>query len=55
MAKIMNITTYEQDTTSLGQLAARKLLQMINEPELPPEHVIISGKMLKGATVKDIN
>ena len=55
MAKIMNITTYEQNTESLGQTAARKLLQLINQPELPPEHVLISGNIITGATVKDIN
>ncbi|MBQ6334781.1 MAG: LacI family DNA-binding transcriptional regulator [Erysipelotrichaceae bacterium] len=54
MAKIMNLTTYEQDTTQLGQLAARKLLQLINEPDLPAERVIVSGKMIEGKTVKKI-
>ena len=54
MAKIMNLTTYEQNTKELGQLAARKLIQMINEPHLPPERVIVSGKMFKGSTVKKI-
>ncbi len=54
MAKIMNITTYEQNTKELGQLAARKLIQMINEPKLPPERVIVTGRMIKGNTVKKI-
>ena len=51
MAKIMGLTTYEQNTKELGQLAARKLLQLINEPDLPPERVIVSGKMIEGKTV----
>lgn len=55
MAKIMQLTTYEQDTTSLGQLAARKLIQMIDQPDLPPERVIVSGKMLIGKTVKKLD
>ena len=54
MAKIMNITTYEQNTKELGQLAARKLIQMINEPNLPPERVIVTGRLIKGNTVKKI-
>lgn len=54
MAKIMNITTYEQNTKELGQLAARKLIQMINEPKLPPERVIVTGRLIKGNTVKKI-
>ena len=55
MAKIMGLTTYEQNTKELGQLAARKLLQMINEPDLPPERVIVSGKMFEGRTVRNLN
>ena len=55
MAKIMGTTTYEQNTTMLGKTMARKLVQMINDPQLPVEHTIVSGKMLEGHTVKDIN
>ena len=55
MAKIMNVTTYEQDTKALGETAVRKLLQMIDQPELPAERVIISGRMLEGSTVKRLN
>lgn len=54
MAKIMRLTTYEQNTLELGQLAARKLLQLINEPDLPPERVIVSGKMIEGITVRKL-
>ena len=54
MAKIMKLTTYEQNMTELGQLAARKLLQLINEPDLPPETVVVSGKMFEGRTVKKL-
>ena len=55
MAKIMGLTTYEQNTKELGQLAARKLLQLINEPDLPPERVIVSGKMVEGKSVRNLN
>ena len=54
MAKIMNLTTYEQNTQEIGQLAVRKLLQLINEPDLPPERVIVSGKLIYGKTIKDL-
>ena len=54
MAKIMNLTTYEQDTGELGRLAVRKLLQLINEPEQPAERVIVPGRLLEGQTVKKI-
>ena len=55
MAKIMNVTTYEQNTEAIGSMAVRKLLQMIMQPELPVERVLISGKMLEGSTVKRLN
>ena len=55
MAKIMKLTTYEQNTKELGQLAARKLLQLINEPELPPETSVVSGRMFVGRTVKKLD
>ncbi|MBR5755241.1 MAG: LacI family DNA-binding transcriptional regulator [Erysipelotrichaceae bacterium] len=54
MAKIMNLTTYEQNSEELGRLAVRKLLQMINEPDLAPERAIVSGKMFYGKTVKNL-
>ena len=54
MAKIMKVTTYEQNTEAIGSMAVRKLLQMIMQPELPVERVLISGKMLEGSTVKKI-
>ena len=55
MAKIMKLTTYEQNTSELGQLAVRKLLQLINEPDLPPETAVVGGRMLEGRTVGNIN
>ncbi|MCR4633882.1 MAG: LacI family transcriptional regulator [Erysipelotrichaceae bacterium] len=54
MAKIMKLSTYEQNTKELGLLAARKLLQMIAEPELPPERVIVYGRFLEGRTIKNM-
>jgi LacI family transcriptional regulator len=54
MAKIFNLTTYEQDTETIGIKAAEKLLQLIEKPDSKPEHVIVSGKLIKGNTVKKI-
>ena len=54
MARIMSLTTYAQDSFEIGRLAVRKLLQLINEPELPPERVIVPGRFLEGNTVKKI-
>ena len=55
MARITKLTTYEQNTKELGQLTVRKLLQLINEPDLPPETAVVSGRMLEGRTVRDLN
>ena len=55
MAKLLNLTTYEQNTRAIGQLAARKLIQLINEPDLPAEQVIVPGRILEGKTVKKVD
>ena len=55
MARIMSLTTYAQDSQEIGRLAVRKLLQLINEPDLPPERVIVPGRFLEGKTVKKIS
>ena len=51
----MSLTTYAQDSQEIGRLAVRKLLQLINEPDLPPERVIVPGRFLEGKTVKKIS
>lgn len=54
MAKIFNLTTYEQDTDTIGIKAAEKLLLLIEKPDSKPEHVIVPGRLIKGNTVKKI-
>lgn len=55
MARIMKVSTYAQNTTLLGQSAARKLIQMIEKPDLPPEVLVISGEMMEGKTVRKMD
>lgn len=55
MAKMFNLTTYEQDTDTIGIKAAEKLLSLIEKPGSKPENVIVPGRLIKGNTVKKIN
>ena len=55
MAKIMKLTTYEQNTSALGRTAARKLIDLIEDPESPRDITTVTGELLIGRTVKDLN
>ncbi len=54
LAKFMNLTTYEQNTSDLGKLAASKLIRIIEKPDRIPEHVIVTGKLIEGKTVRKL-
>ena len=50
------LTTYLQDAQAMGQAAAARLVEAIEQPKTClPQQIMISGKLLKGDTVKDIN
>jgi len=50
------LTTYKQDSKMLGQTAARRLIELIDHPRTTvPETVIVSGSIIEGASVADIN
>lgn len=56
LAKVMRLTTYSQDTASLGRLAAERLISLIEHPKTTlPEWISVPGKLIPGATVKDLN
>ncbi|MBQ9607327.1 MAG: LacI family DNA-binding transcriptional regulator [Lachnospiraceae bacterium] len=55
IAKVLEpkLATIEQDTDTIGELAARRLVQMIERPKSSiPEMVVVEGKLLKGDSVK---
>ncbi|MBR1524348.1 MAG: LacI family DNA-binding transcriptional regulator [Lachnospiraceae bacterium] len=55
IAKVLEpkLATIEQDTDTIGELAARRLVQMIERPKSSiPERVVVEGKLLKGDSVK---
>ena len=50
------LTTITQDTQKLGQLAAEKLIDLIERPKTTLiEHIVVPGVLDKGATVSKIN
>ena len=55
ISKYINLTTYKQDTTEIGKVAADKLIDDIESDDRKIEHVIIPGKLIVGGTVGKIN
>ena len=50
------LTTYRQDAESMGREAAAKLVEAIDQPKTClPQQIMVSGQLLEGDTVKDIN
>ena len=50
------LTSYRQDAEAMGREAAARLVEAIEEPKTClPQQIMISGQLLKGDTVKDIN
>ena len=46
------LTTYRQDTVGLGRTAAARLVELIEHPRTTvPDRVIVSGRLLEGASV----
>lgn len=52
IAKDINLTTYEQNRTKLGELAVARLIRCIDNPDEPIENTVVSGKIRIGDTVK---
>ena len=56
-SQLMNprLTTYAQDTKTIGRLAAEKLINMIEQPETSfTEEIVVEGELYEGETVKDL-
>ena len=50
------LTTYRQDAEAMGREAAAKLVEAIEQPKTClPQQVMVSGQLLEGDTIKDIN
>ena len=50
------LTTYRQGAEVMGREAAAKLVEAIEQPKTClPQQIMVSGQLLTGDTVKDIN
>ena len=57
MAKMVSpkLTTWQQNTTELGRIAASQLIERIEHPRTaPPQHITVPGRLLEGETVRKI-
>ncbi len=57
MARVMNpkLTTWQQNTTELGRLAANRLVERVEHPRTAlPEHITVQGRLLEGETVRQL-
>ncbi len=58
LSQVLNphLTTCWQDTDTIGRLSAEHLIRAIEEPKTTlPEQIMVSGKILEGDSVKDLN
>lgn len=56
-SQLMNpkLTTYMQDTKTMGRIAAEKLIALIEQPDIAyAETITVDGKLLEGESVKDL-
>ncbi len=57
MAKMVSpkLTTWQQNTTELGRIAAEQLIERIEHPRTtPPKHITVHGRLLEGETVRQL-
>ncbi len=56
LARMMHLTTYTQNAYIIGKTAAQKLIDQIEHPEAAvPEQIVISGELMEGISVEDLN
>lgn len=57
IARVMDpkITTYKQDTEELGRMAAKKLIEAIEQPKTALiERIVVKGELMQGRSVKKL-
>ena len=56
LARMMQLTTYTQNALVIGRTAAQRLIHRIEHPDaFVPEQIQISGELLEGTSVQDLN
>ncbi len=54
LARVIGLTTYRQDTETLGRAACRRLIEKIENPEAMTEQTVVMGRLIEGNTVGTI-
>ena len=54
LARVIGLTTYRQDTETLGRAACRRLIEKIENPEAMTEQTVVMGRLIEGNTVSTI-
>ena len=55
LARVMRLTTYSQNVKKIGQIAAERLISLIEHPkDTPIERILVPGELLEGTSVKEI-
>ena len=56
LAKVLNLTTYSQNTEQIGKIAAERLISLIERPKTTlVDRIMVPGCLLEGSTVKNIS
>lgn len=55
LARVLGLTTYHQDTLTLGKVAAERLISLIERPKTTViDRVMVPGQLMLGTSVKDL-
>ena len=55
LARLMHLTTYTQNATTIGATSARKLIELVEDPSSANrEPVLIHGGLMEGTSVKEL-
>ena len=55
LARLMHLTTYTQNATTIGATSARKLIELVEDPaSADREPILIHGGLLEGTSVKEL-
>ena len=55
LARVLNLTTYSQNTRDLGRIAAERLIDLIERPKTTEiDRIMVSGSLLEGISVREI-
>lgn len=55
LAKLLNLSTFSQNTAQLGKIAATQLISLIEHPKTTVlDRILVKGSLVEGSSVKDL-